>query len=77
VPIAGSTATVAGLRLTAESLAGRRNRISTVTVQREGAADGEVGSSAGDGAGAEGNGSSRSDATAAPNGQVAAEPRRD
>ncbi len=35
VPIAGSTATVAGLRLTAESLAGRRNRISTVTVQRE------------------------------------------
>jgi CBS domain containing-hemolysin-like protein len=34
VPIAGSTATVAGLRLTAESLAGRRNRISTVTVQR-------------------------------------------
>ncbi|HEX5187966.1 MAG TPA: hemolysin family protein [Streptosporangiaceae bacterium] len=36
VPIAGSTATVAGLRLTAESLAGRRNRISTVTVQRLG-----------------------------------------
>jgi hypothetical protein len=34
VPIAGSTATIAGLRLTAESLAGRRNRISTVTVQR-------------------------------------------
>jgi CBS domain containing-hemolysin-like protein len=34
VPIAGSTATVAGLRLTAESLAGRRNRIGTVTVQR-------------------------------------------
>jgi hypothetical protein len=34
VPIAGSTATVAGLRLTAESLAGRRNRISTVTVER-------------------------------------------
>jgi len=34
VPIAGSTATVSGLRLTAESLAGRRNRISTVTVQR-------------------------------------------
>jgi hypothetical protein len=27
-------ATVAGLRLTAESLAGRRNRISTVTVER-------------------------------------------
>jgi len=34
VPIAGSTATVAGLKLTAESLAGRRNRISTVTVER-------------------------------------------
>jgi CBS domain containing-hemolysin-like protein len=37
VPIAGSTATVAGLTLTAESLAGRRNRISTVTVERAGA----------------------------------------
>jgi CBS domain containing-hemolysin-like protein len=34
VPIAGSKATVAGLRLTAESLAGRRNRIGTVTVER-------------------------------------------
>ncbi len=34
VPIAGSEATVAGLRLTAESLAGRRNRISTVVVER-------------------------------------------
>jgi CBS domain containing-hemolysin-like protein len=34
VPIAGSQATVAGLRLTAESLAGRRNRISTVLVER-------------------------------------------
>ncbi len=34
VPIAGSTAKVAGLKLTAESLAGRRNRISTVTVRR-------------------------------------------
>ncbi len=38
VPIAGSVATVAGLRLTAESLAGRRNRIGTVTVQRIGQA---------------------------------------
>src|SRR5260221_4945249 len=38
VPIAGSTATVAGLRLTAESLAGRRNRISTVTVEQTGPA---------------------------------------
>ena len=36
VPIAGSVATVAGLRLTAESLAGRRNRIGTVTVERAG-----------------------------------------
>jgi CBS domain containing-hemolysin-like protein len=34
VPIAGSVATVAGLRLTAESLAGRRNRIAAVTVER-------------------------------------------
>ena len=34
VPIAGSVAKVAGLRLTAESLAGRRNRIGTVTVER-------------------------------------------
>jgi CBS domain containing-hemolysin-like protein len=34
VPIAGSTGTVAGLTLTAESLAGRRNRIGTVTVER-------------------------------------------
>jgi CBS domain containing-hemolysin-like protein len=40
VPIAGSVATVAGLKLTAESLAGRRNRIGTVTVQRTGLADG-------------------------------------
>jgi len=34
VPIAGSVATVAGLRLTAENLTGRRNRIGTVLVQR-------------------------------------------
>jgi CBS domain containing-hemolysin-like protein len=34
VPIAGSVAEVAGLRLTAENLTGRRNRIGTVTVQR-------------------------------------------
>jgi CBS domain containing-hemolysin-like protein len=63
VPIAGSTATVAGLRLTAESLAGRRNRIAAVTVQRvgkgagqdgspgDGSADGPVGGSAGAGGG--------------------------
>jgi CBS domain containing-hemolysin-like protein len=35
VPIAGSTATMAGLKLTAESLAGRRNRIGTVTVEHK------------------------------------------
>ena len=35
VPIAGSTATVHGLRLTAEHLAGRRNKIDTVLVERE------------------------------------------
>ncbi len=34
VPIAGSVATVAGLRLTAENLAGRRNRIGTVLAER-------------------------------------------
>jgi CBS domain containing-hemolysin-like protein len=34
VPIPGSVATVSGLTLTAESLAGRRNRIGTVTVER-------------------------------------------
>jgi CBS domain containing-hemolysin-like protein len=38
VPIAGSAATVAGLRLTAENLAGRRNRIGTVLVERLGPA---------------------------------------
>ncbi|HXF20971.1 MAG TPA: hemolysin family protein, partial [Streptosporangiaceae bacterium] len=36
VPIAGSSGTVAGLRLTADSLEGRRNRIGTVTVERVG-----------------------------------------
>lgn len=35
VPIAGSTAEVAGLSLTAESLEGRRNRIGTVLVRRQ------------------------------------------
>ena len=34
VPIAGAEATVAGLRLTAENLAGRRNKLGTVLVQR-------------------------------------------
>jgi CBS domain containing-hemolysin-like protein len=35
VPIAGSTATVSGLRLTAEPGSGRRNKILTVLVERE------------------------------------------
>jgi CBS domain containing-hemolysin-like protein len=35
VPIAGSQATVAGLRLTAENLEGRRNKIGTVLVERD------------------------------------------
>jgi CBS domain containing-hemolysin-like protein len=39
VPIAGSVATVAGLRLTAENLAGRRNRIGTVLAERVSRAD--------------------------------------
>ena len=34
VPIAGSAATVSGLRLTAENLAGRRNKIGTVLIER-------------------------------------------
>jgi CBS domain containing-hemolysin-like protein len=34
VPIAGSSATVSGLRLTAESLEGRRNKIGTILVER-------------------------------------------
>ena len=34
VPIAGSVATVAGLRLTAENLAGRRNKLGTVLIER-------------------------------------------
>jgi CBS domain containing-hemolysin-like protein len=34
VPIAGAEATVAGLRLTAENLAGRRNKLGTVLIER-------------------------------------------
>jgi CBS domain containing-hemolysin-like protein len=34
VPIAGSAATVVGLRLTAENLAGRRNKLGTVLIER-------------------------------------------
>ena len=41
VPIAGAEATVAGLRLTAENLAGRRNKLGTVLVERV-AADSEL-----------------------------------
>ncbi len=62
IPIAGSTAKVAGLRLTAESLAGRRNRISTVTVERvrsggagrDGASVGRDGAGGGQGGGGQG-----------------------
>jgi CBS domain containing-hemolysin-like protein len=57
VPIAGSVATVAGLRLTAESLAGRRNRIAAVTVERIPQDAGEHGDdSAGSGRGTAGEG---------------------
>ncbi len=42
VPIAGSQAEVAGLQLTAESLAGRRNRISTVVARRVMPVEGDV-----------------------------------
>jgi CBS domain containing-hemolysin-like protein len=52
VPIAGSVATVAGLRLTAESLAGRRNRIGTVTVERAAPAGTGPGADGRDGHGA-------------------------
>jgi CBS domain containing-hemolysin-like protein len=58
VPIAGSVATVAGLRLTAESLAGRRNRIGTVTVERI--------APAGNGAAGEGPAGSRASAPGTP-----------
>jgi CBS domain containing-hemolysin-like protein len=40
VPIANAEATVAGLRLTAENLAGRRNKLGTVLVERVGADSG-------------------------------------
>jgi CBS domain containing-hemolysin-like protein len=70
VPIAGSVATVAGLRLTAESLAGRRNRIGTVTVQRVAPAAGEPDGSGGNGAGhggpGEGRGVAADDSPGAP-----------
>jgi CBS domain containing-hemolysin-like protein len=64
VPIAGSVATVAGLRLTAESLAGRRNRIGTVTVERAAppgadGRDGRGGAVAGNGRDEDGRGGGR------------------
>jgi CBS domain containing-hemolysin-like protein len=39
VPIAGSAATVAGLHLTAENLAGRRNKLGTVLVEQQSSED--------------------------------------
>jgi CBS domain containing-hemolysin-like protein len=44
VPIAGSAATVDGLRLTAENLAGRRNKLGTVLIERVPAQDAASGS---------------------------------
>jgi CBS domain containing-hemolysin-like protein len=68
VPIAGSVATVSGLRLTAENLTGRRNRIGTVLVQRT--EDGELAGtpSAGRPAQAEGGGNGPNGAAKAGNG---------
>jgi CBS domain containing-hemolysin-like protein len=56
VPIAGSVATVSGLQLTAESLAGRRNRIGSVLVARLEPATGLTGSAVAPGPGANGSG---------------------
>jgi CBS domain containing-hemolysin-like protein len=78
VPIAGSMATIAGLRLTAESLAGRRNRIGTVTVQRIGPEDGiaaagpaTASATAVDNGGhAEGNGGARASSQRIPPGRM-------
>jgi CBS domain containing-hemolysin-like protein len=68
VPIAGSVATVAGLRLTAESLAGRRNRIGTVTVERAMVADNGRGGSEPGGDESSGNGRGGSGAGDGPAG---------
>jgi CBS domain containing-hemolysin-like protein len=59
VPIPGAVATVAGLRLTAESLAGRRNRIGTVRVERIGADGGAAGGSGAAEGGARGSAAER------------------
>jgi CBS domain containing-hemolysin-like protein len=54
VPIPGATATIGGLRLVAEGTTGRRNRIDSVLVRREGAGAGEpAGDAADDRAGAD------------------------
>jgi CBS domain containing-hemolysin-like protein len=55
VPIPGATASVAGLTLTAESVAGRRNRIGAVLVRRR-RGDGAPAAAAADRAGPRGNG---------------------
>ncbi|HUC21597.1 MAG TPA: hemolysin family protein [Streptosporangiaceae bacterium] len=72
VPIAGSVATVSGLRLTAENLTGRRNRIGTVLVQRT--EDGELAGtpSAGRPAPAESGGNGSDGAAKAGNGVASA-----
>ena len=72
VPIAGSVATVSGLRLTAENLTGRRNRIATVLVQRT--EDGELAGtpSAGRPAPAESGGNGPDGAAKAGNGVASA-----
>jgi CBS domain containing-hemolysin-like protein len=53
VPLPGAVATVAGLRLTAESLAGRRNRIGAVRVERISADGDRAGAPAGERGGSE------------------------
>ena len=74
VPIPGSVATVSGLTLTADSLAGRRNRIGTVTVER--GAPARAGAAAGDstaesGADREATGWSGTDGASAARGMTA------
>ncbi|CAI7976848.1 putative hemolysin [Frankia sp. Hr75.2] len=64
VPIPGATADVAGLRLSAERAAGRRNQIGTVVVHRLSPAPGNGGNGAGksgDGRGTTGKGATGSD----------------
>jgi CBS domain containing-hemolysin-like protein len=63
VPIAGSVATVSGLRLTAENLTGRRNRIGTVLVEPTGPAEAGEPSRAGAAVSSERSGASRTETT--------------